>query len=97
MSIIKELLPAGSVVLLKGGIKKTLIIGMFQIVEDHPGEVYDYIGVPYPEGYMGANNVYVFQHEDINDIIFKGYTNPERDDFISMAELIIEKAEEQLK
>lgn len=97
MSKIRELLPAGSVVLLKGGYKKTMIIGMLQVNTEQPGDVYDYIGVPYPEGYMGADNVYVFQHEDINDIIFLGYSNPEREELISMAEVIMEKAEEQLK
>lgn len=97
MSMVSELLPAGSIVLLKGGYKKTMIIGLLQVADDRPGEVYDYIGVPYPEGYMGADHVYAFQHEDINDIIFQGYTSPERDDFVKMAETILEKAEEQLK
>lgn len=96
MNIMKELLPAGSVVLLKGGSKKTMIIGVLQVMNDNPEEVYDYIGVPYPEGYIGAENVYAFQHDDINDVIFKGYQNPERDEFVELAEIIMKKAEEQL-
>lgn len=96
MNIVKDLLPAGSVVLLKGGSKKTMIIGVLQVMNDKPGEVYDYIGVPYPEGYIGAENVYAFQHEDINDVVFTGYQNPERNEFVELAEIIMKKAEEQL-
>lgn len=97
MDMIKDLLPAGSVVLLKGGVKKTLIIGVLQIKEDTPGEVYDYIGVPYPEGYMGMDNVYLFQRENINDVIFRGYENPERDEFFELMDVVMQKAQEQLK
>lgn len=50
----KDLLPVGSIVLLKGGVKKTVIIGVLQVSEENPEEMYDYIGVPYPEGYLGG-------------------------------------------
>ena len=69
----KELLPIGSVVALHGATRKLLIIGTV-VHEQQTDTTYDYIGEPYPEGYMGADNVYVFQHEDINDIIFQGYS-----------------------
>ena len=97
MNIVKNLLPAGSIVLLKGGVKKSLIIGILQINEDEPDSVYDYIGVPYPEGYLGMDNTYLFQHEDINDVIFRGYDNPEREEFMDLMEIVMEKAQEQLK
>lgn len=97
MDIVKNLLPVGSVVLLKGGVKKTLIIGILQINENISEDVYDYIGVPYPEGYLGMDNTYLFQHEDINDVIFRGYDNPEREDFMKLMELVMKKAQEQLE
>lgn len=41
--------------------------------------------------------VYIFfQHENINDIVFRGYENPERDEMIQVLEMIIEKTQEQL-
>lgn len=47
----KELLPIGSVVLLKGGIKKIMVTGIKPVSKDDDGteQEYDYIGVIYPE------------------------------------------------
>lgn len=86
----KDLLPVGSVVLLKDATKKLMIIGILQV---NPTEekIYDYLGVPYPEGFVGADNNFLFNHENINDIIFKGYTNPERENFIKAMEAIYKK------
>ena len=43
----KELLPIGSVVLLKGGIKKIMVTGIKPVSKDDDGteQEYDYIGV----------------------------------------------------
>lgn len=84
--MIKDLLPVGSVVLLKGGIKKLVIMGIKQANAEEPDVEYDYAGVMYPEGYLGNDTLYLFNHADINDIIFTGYTNPERDDFLAEVE-----------
>lgn len=83
----KDLLPVGSVVLLKDATKKLMIIGILQVKPDEH-KVYDYLGVPYPEGYVGAENNFLFNHTDINDLIFKGYTNPERDIFIKAMDML---------
>lgn len=84
--MIKDLLPVGSVVLLKGGIKKLVIMGIKQANAEESDVEYDYAGVMYPEGYLGNDTLYLFNHADINDIIFTGYTNPERDEFLSEVE-----------
>lgn len=84
--MIKDLLPVGSVVLLKGGVKKLVIMGIKQANAEEPDTEYDYAGVMYPEGYLGNDTLYLFNHSDINDIIFTGYTNPERDEFLSEVE-----------
>lgn len=81
----KDLLPVGSVVLLKDATKKLVIIGILQ-VNSNENKIYDYLGVPYPEGYVGADNNFLFDNTDINDVIFKGYENPERDIFIKAME-----------
>lgn len=82
----KSLLPIGSVVILKGGIKKLMITGMKISTEETPGKFYDYVGVLFPEGFMGAKSCFLFNHNDINDIVFTGYNNPEREDFIKAME-----------
>lgn len=84
--MIRDLLPIGSVVLLKGGIKKLVIVGIKQANADEPDVEYDYVGVLYPEGYLGEDTFFLFNHEDINDIIFKGYSNPEREEFLTEIE-----------
>ncbi|MDO4633116.1 MAG: DUF4176 domain-containing protein [Eubacteriales bacterium] len=87
----KELLPAGSVVLLKNATKKLMIIGILQMI---PGEnenrLYDYLAVPFPEGFMGADANFLFNHEDINDVIFTGYDNPERTEFVKAISAVFE-------
>lgn len=90
---IEKLLPAGSVVLLKNAAKKLVIIGILQVNPDE-NRIYDYLGVPYPEGYIGGENNFLFNHEDINDIIFRGYENPERESLVSAIGMIYEAAQE---
>lgn len=79
---IKDLLPIGSVVLLKEGQKKLMIFGVKQM-DSEVREEYDYIGVIYPEGNVGIEGQYLFNHENIDQIFFKGYEDEERDTFIS--------------
>lgn len=82
----KNLLPVGTVVLLKNGMKKIMIVGIKPINKEKPDKTYDYIGVLYPEGYISNEINFLFNHEDINDVIFKGYENAERTSFINMLE-----------
>lgn len=96
MKNIKELLPIGSVVLLKGGTKKTIIMGILQALPENKDQVYDYLGVPYPEGYMGTKATYVFNHEDINDVIFEGYQNPEREGLLMLLQSVYDRAAERV-
>ena len=82
----KNLLPIGSVIMIKGGVKQLMITGIKVSTEDQPETFYDYIGVFYPEGYIGTQSCFLFNHDDINDVVFKGYNNPEREDFIEFLE-----------
>ena len=86
------LLPIGSIVLLKGGAKKLMIIGIKPVKEDEPDRVYDYIGVVYPEGFIGNEYNFLFDHDNITDVIFRGYENPERKEFIEFL-TVAEEAE----
>ena len=78
---VKELLPIGSVVLLKNGKKRVMIYGIKQTNND-TGVEYDYISVLYPEGNMGENTRFLFNHSDIEEIYFHGYEDEEREEFI---------------
>lgn len=82
---IKEYLPVGTIVTLKKGTKKLMVFGIVQSVqetEDAEIKEYDYIGVPYPEGNMGADFQYLFNHEDVETVYFRGFEDIERQEFI---------------
>ncbi len=75
-----ELLPLGSIVVLNNGYKKLMVIGRKQLqgVEE---KLWDYMGILYPEGYLGEGYTFLFNHSDINHVIFEGYTDLEEDAF----------------
>lgn len=88
---IKELLPIGSIVLLKDGEKRLMINGIMQSDADGSGKEYDYLGVLYPEGHIGTQFQYLFNHEDIAEIVFRGYEDEERANFISKLAVLYAK------
>lgn len=79
---IKDLLPIGSIVLLKGGEKRLMICGILQSEASEDAKNYDYLGTLYPEGHIGEGFQYLFNHEDISEIVFRGYEDEERDAFL---------------
>lgn len=74
MASIKNLLPVGSVVKVKELEKKLAIMG---ILVNNAGVKYDYIAVPFPEGYIDAEHMYVFNHEDVEKVEYIGFINSE--------------------
>lgn len=80
---IANLLPIGSIVKLQDTQKRLMIFGVRQTGQTPSGDQHaDYVGVPYPEGNMGISYQYLFDHEQIEEIIFRGFEDSERDDFI---------------
>lgn len=77
----QQLLPNGSIVILKQGEKKLVIYGRKQILALERPQMFDYLACPYPEGYVSPEFAYVFNHEDIQDIIFTGYQDEEEEQF----------------
>lgn len=82
---VKELLPIGSVIWLRDAQKPLMIFGIKQSNLETEEE-YDYIGVLYPEGNMGTDSQFLFQHKDIESVEFIGYETAERDAFIERLE-----------
>lgn len=78
---IRELLPIGSVVRLKEGKKKVMIFGIKQTDKGTNTE-YDYIGVVYPEGNLGEELQFFFEHDSIDEVVFRGFEDKERETFI---------------
>lgn len=80
--MIKDLLPIGSVVMLRNAKKPLMIFGIKQLATERPDEEFDYIGVMYPEGNIGQQFQYLFNHADIEEILFVGYETEERQKFL---------------
>ena len=86
------LLPIGSVVLLGESAKRLMVIGYLQ-QETETGKVWDYVGIPFPEGYMGSERTYLFNHEQITRLFSIGYQDEEQFSFSSH----LEKAVQELR
>lgn len=71
----RTFLPLGSVVILRGSVKKLLIVSRGSIVED---AFFDYGAFMYPEGMIDANIAY-FNHDDILKIVHEGYADEDND------------------
>ena len=81
MTNVKDLLPIGSVIRLREATKRLMIFGVKQTNTDTNTD-YDYIGVIYPEGNIGGETQIMFNHEDIEELYFRGYEDEERAAFI---------------
>ena len=86
-----ELLPIGSVVLLKNAQKRLMVFGIGQ-TDTETGRDYDYIGVMYPEGNMGDGSQFFFNHTDIGTVEFRGYEEEERKTFIRTLQSVYDAA-----
>lgn len=82
MENMMELYPIGTVIRLRGATKKVMIFGVCQ-TEKEKGEEYDYIGVIWPEGNIGNEGQILFNHKDIEEVLFTGYSNEERMTFLA--------------
>ncbi len=80
------LLPIGSVVLLKDSTKRVMIIGVCQKGGSDPDKIWDYAGVVFPEGYMAADKVFLFDTEQIGQIYQIGYLDVESINFKNKAD-----------
>ena len=76
----KEYLPIGSVVLLNNGSKKIMIYGRKQLAAD-TGDEYDYVACLYPEGNINDDYTFLFNHDNIKEVIFKGFSDQEETEF----------------
>ena len=72
----KQLLPNGSVVTLKGATKKLMTIGI-EVEMEGDEKTYDYIAIPYPEGYIDSETMFLFMQEDIENVSFVGFVDAE--------------------
>lgn len=74
-----DFLPLGSIVIIRGGVKKTMIIARGIAADVGVGpKRFDYGGCLYPEGLISDQLLY-FNHEDINKIVFTGFSDEDNE------------------
>ena len=80
-----DFLPVGSVVIIKGNVRKLMVIarGVMTKIDDDM-LMFDYGAVLYPDGLINDKIIY-FNHEDMHSIVYKGF---EDDDEVLMKENI---------
>ncbi|MBD5423792.1 MAG: DUF4176 domain-containing protein [Allobaculum sp.] len=67
----RDILPLGSVVTLKKGKQRLMIVGRFQ-EEASSGQLFEYSAVLWPVGMISSNQVYLFNGDDIDCVYFLG-------------------------
>ena len=88
--MLDRLFPIGSVVLLKDSTKKVMIIGVCQ-KEVQADTLWDYAGCVYPEGYMGADQTFLFNNNQIDKVFAVGYQDEEQFEFKIKADALMEQ------
>src|SRR5690625_6042123 len=91
------MLPIGSIVYLKEGTNKLMILNRGPIIEmDGEQTMFDYSGCFYPQGLV-PENVFYFNHENIDEVVFEGYKDGEEDRFQKLFSDWSEENEHQFK
>ena len=76
---IEKYIPIGSVVILKGGSKRVMVIGFCCM--DEQKRIFDYAGCLYPEGVLSSDKTLLFDHNQIERIYCLGYSDVEEKEF----------------
>lgn len=87
---LKKLLPLGSIVTLKQGKKRIMIIGRIQ-EHAQSKKIYDYSAVYYPEGLIDVKELFLFQQEDIEQVFYIGMQDMEEFTFRTYLETTLKK------
>lgn len=93
----EKYLPIGSVILLKGGTKKVMIIGFGVVADNNQSKVWDYCSILYPEGYLAENKVLMFDHDQIEKIYFLGYEEEEEIAFKKELDKVMDEFKEMIE
>lgn len=94
---VKDFLPIGSIVVVKGSVKKFMVVARAVYAKVAKGEEYfDYGACTYPEGLMGDNILY-FEHEDIAEVVYRGYEDEDEKRMLQNIRLGLARIEEERK
>jgi hypothetical protein len=87
-----NLLPIGSVVYTKDKEHMIVIVGYGG---KGSKDIYDYIGFPYPFGFLGKDKILLFNKTNVTEVLFESYKNEEYEEVTKDVSKIIEKARQE--
>ena len=76
----KNMLPIGSVVRSIGAERKVMVVGRIVTTEEKD-VIYVYVAVPYPEGVGASDQMYFFNRDQIEELLFIGFQDSEALEF----------------
>ncbi|EUJ28499.1 hypothetical protein MFLO_12166 [Listeria floridensis FSL S10-1187] len=85
------MLPVGSIVYLKEGKVKIIIMNRYPLIDQNQKKVYfDYSGSVYPEG-LDPKRIIYFNQSNIDQVVFEGYKNEEEERYQTILADLIQK------
>ena len=87
----EKYLPIGTVVKLKEGKKRLMIIGFCAIPEEANDKIFDYSGCLYPEGLLSNTQIGLFNHDQIEFVYNVGFSDEEEKNFKNKLKEIADK------
>jgi len=85
---INKFLPIGSIVKVKD---QELVIVGYRISHPEFEKRYDYMGYPYPYGFIDTNTNIIFDFEEIESIVFEGFKDEQYKEMLYNIEKNIQK------
>ncbi|MGK0551149.1 DUF4176 domain-containing protein [Enterococcus faecalis] len=82
----KKLYPLGTIVYLKEGTQKIMVVGRGVVYQDEGTKsdaFVDYMGCAYPEG-IDPNQTIFFNEENIDQVVYEGYADEEEERFLKV-------------
>ncbi|WP_261304026.1 DUF4176 domain-containing protein [Paenibacillus andongensis] len=87
----KDLLPIGSIVLLKDSTRRVMITGRVQKEVGQDAKTWDYCSCLYPEGNINPEQSFLFDHEQIERVYFIGFQDEEEFAFMDYLKQLYDK------
>lgn len=93
----REFLPIGTVVQLTGSTALVMIAGYLPVSRSWPDYVWDYSGFKFPLGYTDDEDIYFFDHTQIETVYAYGYKDIEQEIFASRLAAVRDQVAEKVK
>lgn len=91
------MLPLGSIVYLKEGTNKLMILNRGPIIEQNGEQtLFDYSGCFYPQG-IDPDHVFYFNQENIDKVVFEGFSDGDEERFQELFQEWMDSNKESIK